>query len=78
MGDTSETAIAGLSKALQEKARNELGEKAEWRDRDIQALRDIIKSDLSKLLNITLFILSARNKNCLSFLRTCFLFIQLP
>lgn len=34
-----------LSDALQEKAKNELGEKLEWRKRDIEALRDLIKSD---------------------------------
>ncbi|XP_067937459.1 alpha-tocopherol transfer protein-like [Watersipora subatra] len=35
-----------LSEALQEKARAELGEKVEWRERDIQALRDLVKADL--------------------------------
>lgn len=31
-----------LSTDLQEKAKKELNEKPEWRDRDIQALRDMV------------------------------------
>jgi len=41
--------MSSLSETLQEKAKNELGEKVEWRDRDIQALRDLLKSDLGNI-----------------------------
>ena len=41
---------ASLSEALVEKAEKELGEKPQWRQRDIEALRDLVKKDQSKLL----------------------------
>ena len=34
--------VTTLSARLQEKAEMELNEKAKWRDRDIQALRDMV------------------------------------
>jgi len=46
-----EVAAAGSSKlsaVLIEKAEKELGEKPEWRDRDIQALRDLVTADKSE------------------------------
>ena len=38
----TEAYICTLSVELQEKAKCELNEKPEWRDRDIQALRDMV------------------------------------
>ena len=34
-----------LSKELKEKAKKELGEKEEWRDRDVQALRERVQQN---------------------------------
>ena len=34
-----------LSKELKEKAKKELGEKEEWRDRDVQALRERVRQN---------------------------------
>ena len=41
---------ASLSEALVEKAEKELGEKPQWRQRDIEALRHLVKKDQSMLL----------------------------
>ena len=38
----TEAYVCTLSAELQEKAKSELNEKPEWRDRDIQALRDLV------------------------------------
>ena len=38
----TEAYVCTLSAELKEKAKSELNEKPEWRDRDIQALRDMV------------------------------------
>lgn len=52
MADEPETAQfdhGTVSAALVEKAEKELGEKPKWRQRDIEALREIIKKDQGKI-----------------------------
>lgn len=56
MGDISEKGdtVTELSADLIEKAEKELGEKQQWRQRDIEALRDIIKKDQGLIWNTVL------------------------
>lgn len=42
-----------LSKVLQEKAKNELHEHVETRQKDIEALRELVKADLGESLTCT-------------------------